>query len=214
MEILERLATPERVARIDEVLANRTRGLVLVLENVHDPHNQAACIRSAEGLGLQEIHVAGVQGFSPNTAVVHGADKWVDLKVQRDPVLCIRKLKERGLAVAAAALTPAAVPISVLDFSKPIALAFGNEHDGLSKEFLSKCDTIFKVPMLGFTQSFNVSVSVAVSLHFAVSERIRLLGRNGDLAEPDRLVLREKWLRLSVPMADEVVEEMLRREKS
>jgi len=211
-EILEQFVTQRRLERIDAVLASRTRNLLLVLENVHDPHNQAACMRSAEALGLQEVHVVGREGFSPNHAVVQGADKWVDLERHKTPARCVDALKKRGFTVAAAALRPDAVPISSIDFAKPTALAFGNEHDGLSGEFLDLADLVFVVPMLGFTQSFNISVSAAISLHHAVGERVRKLGSNGDLEEADRLALREKWLHLSVPLAEQVVAEMEKRE--
>jgi tRNA (guanosine-2'-O-)-methyltransferase len=195
--------TPERIRTIDETLANRTRNLTLVIEDVHDPHNVAACLRSAEAFGLQEVHVIeAATRFSANRKVVQGADKWLEIHRFRSAGSCLAALRARGMVVAGGALTESAVAISQLDFSRPTALVFGSEHDGLSRGLLEASDVLFRIPMQGFTRSFNVSVSAGISLYHAVQARIAALGRSGDLAPDDLAALKARWYRLSVPLAD------------
>lgn len=206
-DILRPLLTEARQARIEEVLSHRTRNLVLLFEQVWDPHNVSACMRSAEALGLQEIHVIEKDmPFAPKRDIVQGSAKWLDVHRYSDVATGIAALKERGFTIAAGALTDDAVPLEQLDFQQKFALSFGNEHEGLTAEFLEQCDVVFKIPMLGFTQSFNISVSAALCIYHAVSQRMRKLGGNGDLTEEEKEALREAWMITSVPMAREILE--------
>ena len=205
-DILMQYVTKERRARMESVLDQRTRNFVPVFERVWDPHNISACLRTAEALGVQEIHVVEADTpFKPSKDVVQGSAKWLDITKHRSSTDCITALKERGFTVAAGALTDEAVPLTELDFSRPVALAFGNEHEGLSQEFMARCDVVFKIPIHGFTQSFNISVSAAMSMYHAVLERTRLLGRNGDLTDAQKDDLRDKWLVKTVPLAREIL---------
>jgi len=206
MRVLEEFVTDRRQERLRSVLANRTRNLVLLLEDIYDPHNASACIRSAEAMGVQELHVITTRyPFSPSPKVTNGADKWVDIIRYQSLDTCFDKLRSRGFTIAAGILSEDAVPIQEIPFDRPVALAFGNEHEGLSDEFSAAADFNFYIPMLGFSQSFNISVAAALGLHWAVNERIRLLGRNGDMTDSEREELLARWTRQSVPMADEIL---------
>ena len=206
LEILEPFVTENRKARLKEVLAQRTRNLVLVLEDIYDPHNASACIRSAEAMGVQELHVVTPRHpFSPNPKVTNGADKWLDFFRYPAPAPCLEALKKRGFLIAASALTDKARPISEVPFDRPVALVMGNEHEGLSDEMQNLADITYCVPMLGFSQSFNISVATALSLYHAVSARTRLLGSNGDLTDEEQARLYHRWVKLSVPMADAIL---------
>jgi tRNA (guanosine-2'-O-)-methyltransferase len=208
-KVLERYLTSRRLERIEDVLSRRTRRLILALEDVHDPHNVAACIRSAEGMGLQEVHVIpGPKGFAPHPKVVQGAKKWIEINRHATPTECAIELRRRGFRIWAGAMTPDAIPIQDLDFSEPVALVFGNEHDGVSQALLDEADGAFVIPMRGFTQSFNISVAAAISLHFAVEARRRLFGDEGDLAPEDRMNLRSRWIELSIPRAAQLKDEL------
>ena len=203
---LEAMLTDARRERMERVLDQRTQNLALVFENVHDPHNVSACIRTAEALGVQDIHVIeGPSSFKVKAKVVQGAENWVDIHRHLSPESCLRKLKNNGFLIAAGAPTEHSVPISEIDFSRPVALVFGNEHEGLSPEVLTLADHCFEVPMLGFTRSFNISVSAALSLYHAVTKRIELLGQNGDLDPDRRLSIKADWIRQSVPMSDQIL---------
>ncbi len=206
---LEQFMTERRKARLQEVLSHRTRNLVLVLEDIFDPHNASACIRSSEAMGLQELHVAALNlPFKPNPGVTNGAEKWLDI-IRHDSVEdCISHLHGRGFTVAAGVLDEGALPIQELSFDRPVALVFGNEHEGLSPAMAAACDHRFYIPMYGFSQSFNISVASALAVHYAVNQRVNIFGRNGDLDDADIEALYAHWVRLSVNMAEGILEQL------
>ena len=195
------LLLPRRKERVDQVVSRRLRGLTLVLEQVHDPHNLAAVLRTAEGFGLQDVHVVEAPGgFRPNAAVTQGADKWIDVHKHRDSVSCAAALRGQGFALYGSRLEGEAVDVEALPFAqdgKKLALIFGNEHEGLSARLASACEGFFKIPMLGFAQSFNVSVAVGITLSTAVLAR-RRLGLGGDLNPEEQEALRRRFYALAV----------------
>jgi tRNA (guanosine-2'-O-)-methyltransferase len=191
------LLTERRIARIDAVVATRVAGITVVLESVHDPHNLAAVLRTAEGLGITEVHaIAAKGGFRPNSSVTQGADKWIDLRLHRDVDACADALLADGFTLLGSQLTDGAEPLHAIAFDRRIALVFGNEHDGLSAAMAARCASFFRIPMGGFSQSFNVSVAVGITLAQAMEWR-RERGLGGDLSEPDRAALRERFYRLA-----------------
>jgi tRNA (guanosine-2'-O-)-methyltransferase len=191
------LLTERRIARIDSVVAARVRGITVVLEEVHDPHNLAAVLRTAEGLGLTSIHaIAARGGFRPNAAVTQGADKWIDLCLHRDSDACADALLDAGYALLAGEFTPTARPLHEVGFDRRVALCFGNEHAGLSAAMARRCQESFRIPMAGFSQSLNVSVAVGITLAHALEWR-RKHGLGSDLDEPERAALRERFYRLA-----------------
>lgn len=197
----EDLLRLDRIARLDEVLSRRTRTLTLLLEDVFDPHNAAACLRSAEAFGIQDVHVVpAAAGFEPSRRVVQGADKWLHVHRHPDTPTALRVLRGSGYRIWVSDLGgPApARAIDELDFGERVALAFGNEHDGVSRALVEGADGTFVIPMRGFTQSLNVSVAVALALYHAVSWRAARFGPPGDLSETERSALRREWLRRSV----------------
>jgi tRNA (guanosine-2'-O-)-methyltransferase len=196
----EQLLLPRRKARIDEVVARRVSGLTVVLENVHDPHNLAAVLRTVEGLGLQEVHVVEARsGFRPNAAVTQGADKWLDVVRHREIGACVAALRHSHRRILGSRLTDDAVPVEQLPFGERLALVFGNEHAGLSADFSAQCDGFFRIPMNGFAQSFNVSVAVGMALGTAMLER-RRLGLGGDLTDAQQASLRQRFYALSADL--------------
>jgi tRNA (guanosine-2'-O-)-methyltransferase len=194
----QELLTERRIARIDAVVAARVSSLTVVLESVHDPHNLAAVLRTAEGLGLREIHaIASAKGFRPNSAVTQGADKWIDLRFHPDAESCAATLAREGHALLGSRLGEDPVhPLHALSFDRPTALVFGNEHAGLSAEMAAHCSAFFRIPMTGFSQSFNVSVAVGIALAQAMEWR-RQRGLGGDLDEAERTAMRERFYRLA-----------------
>jgi tRNA (guanosine-2'-O-)-methyltransferase len=208
IEILREFVSPARQARIEQVLSARLAGLTVVLENLHDPHNGAAALRSVEGFGLCELSVVeAAEPFRFSSKVTQGCEKWVE--IHRYPTFdaCARALHARGFALWAA-LPPSVgaptVDVGTLDVARPTALVFGNEHAGLTEEAAALCDGRFSIPMTGFTGSFNLSVSVALSV-FACAQRRRALLGGGDLDESARTALRARWYRLSVDAAEAIL---------
>lgn len=197
----------ERVHKVDAVLAARLAGVTVLLENLHDPHNGAAALRSIEAFGLTELHVAeGAGAFRFSPTVSQGCEKWVSILRHADFTTAARALEARGFTLAAA-LPDAPRTLSELDVSRPIALVFGNEHAGLTEPAQAACTESFSIPMPGFTRSFNLSVSVALTVADCAGRRRRELGGQGDLDAASRLRLRARWFALSLDarMAEGIV---------
>lgn len=206
LRALRPFVSDERVEHMERVLANRTRNLTLVLEDIHDNNNIAACLRSSEAMGLQEVHVlTRREVFKPHHLITQGAHKWIEVYHHDDGDDCVRTLKSKKLRLAVGILDATAISFCDIDFSVPTALAFGNERDGLSDDLVRHADIKFQIPMYGFVQSLNISVSAAIGAFFAVQDRQRRLGYNGDLDTQDKEQILERWFYNSVDMADEIL---------
>jgi tRNA (guanosine-2'-O-)-methyltransferase len=191
---------PERKARIDAVVAQRTRTLTVVMEAFADPQNTNAVLRTAESFGVQEVHV--VEGpqkrYDRNKKISQNADKWLEVVRWKDTASCLAALKARGFLVYATHLGEGSRGLNDLSFAEPVALDFGNEHAGVSEEARRLADACFAIPMRGFSQSFNVSVAAAICLARAVDRREVERGRHGDLPPAELEALRARFYALSV----------------
>ncbi|HSN92957.1 MAG TPA: RNA methyltransferase [Anaeromyxobacteraceae bacterium] len=191
---------PERKARIDEVVAHRTRTLTVVMEAFCDPQNVNAVLRTCEALGVQEVHaVEGpMKRYDRNKKISQNADKWLDVRRWRSTRECLAHLQAEGFSIYATHLQGGAAPLDRLSFAGKVALVFGNESRGVSDEALALADARCAIPMRGFVRSFNVSVAVALSLAKAVERREAERGRHGDLPEAEAAALRERFYVLAV----------------
>ncbi len=166
--------TPERAARIEGVLSKRQPTLTVVFENVHDAHNISAVIRSCDAVGILEVHgiYSGRQVF-PQLGEKSSASarKWVDVHLHSSVDACYEVLRQKGFAIYTTHMSAEAISLYRLDLTAPIALVFGNEHDGVSNEARSKADGNFLIPQVGMIQSLNISVACAVSLYEAFRQR-------------------------------------------
>lgn len=183
--------------RIEQALAQRSRSVLALLDGVHDPHNQAAVIRTSEALGLQEVHTvaSAEEPFRPSPRVTQNAHVWLDLVRHASFEDAADALHERGFELWGAAMTEVSISVRELPFDRPLALVFGNESLGLAGPTLSRCDGAFTIPLRGFSQSLNVSVAAAVALWSAVATRESRFGTVGDLEEDDRMRLRRRFYR-------------------
>lgn len=205
-EALEPFVSPSRRARFDEVLGSRIESLTVVLENLYDAHNGAAAIRSVEAFGLSDVHaVETTTRFKIARGITIGCEQWLDVHRHRDIDSCAEMLKARGF-VLTATLPEAETSLDELDGGKKRALLFGNEHEGLSQRAVSLCDEVIRIPMYGFTQSFNLSVSVALTVERAAALRREALGRIGDLDERRKHFLRARWHAVGVRGAAGIIE--------
>jgi tRNA (guanosine-2'-O-)-methyltransferase len=204
------LVTDERRARIEAVLDARISGLTVALENLHDPHNGAAAIRSVEAFGLTSLHVIEtLEPFGFSDSVTIGCEKWISIERHADFTTCAQTLRGAGITTwAMVAREPGdeVCDIDQVDVSTPLALVFGNERDGLSDLAISGCDGRASLPMFGFTRSFNLSVSVALALQHLSARRRAHLGASGDIDERERARLRARWYVHSVRGANAVVD--------
>lgn len=183
-----------RIATLESGLSKKLQSLTVVLENLYDPHNGAAAIRSSEAFGLTELHtIDGPTGtFQATPDVCAGTQKWIDLHGHPSAATCAAGLKERGF-VLCATVPGASMELEDIPVDKPIALWFGNEREGLSAEAQQLCDHNVSIEMHGFCQSFNLSVSVAMFVHRLAAKRRQFLGQDGDLDESQQAFLRARW---------------------
>lgn len=189
IETLGPLLLDARRARIAEVVAGRTCSVVPVMESLYDRGNVSAVLRSAEALGYQVVHNIDTSlKFKEAIRVTQGAEKWLDVNVWEDTETCLRRLKAQGYRILATHFDHAR-PLDDIDFSTPAAIVFGNEKDGISDTVLEAADERIVLPMVGFTQSFNISVAAALCLYHIQQDRIRRLGRHGDLSEEEQTCL-------------------------
>jgi tRNA (guanosine-2'-O-)-methyltransferase len=201
------LLSDARRARIESVVDARLKSVTVVLDRLVDPHNTAAILRTAEGLGLGRMHVvpheSGASG-SAHRRVTQDASKWVDVDLHASGAACAGKLRAEGFEVWAGHLDERAILYTELPADRPVALLFGNEHEGPSPATLAACTGSFRIPMAGFTQSFNVSVACAIALSQHARARRAALGRAGDLSPGERALLRDRFTLLAAKLARRV----------
>lgn len=208
IELLAPYLTAERLARIDAVLDARLTSVTGVVEDVYDPFNGAAVIRTAEALGLQGLHVVERDlRFQAAKGITRGCHRWMELVRWPSAPACVAALRAGGHRVYATA-PGAAVSVESVDVSAPIAVVFGNEHAGLPEATVAACDGAIALPMFGFTQSYNLSVSAALALSQLAARRRAHLGATGDLSAAHREHLRARWIALKVRGAVGLVERL------
>ena len=198
------LVTDARLARMREVVAARTRSLVPVLEDLADPHNGAAVMRSADAFGCHEVHVIeGRHPFAVSTRVTRGTHRWLELRKHESTERCLSHLAERGYAVYVAAMDGAVGPEAIARVPRA-AIVFGNEHRGVSPAVRAAAAGTYAIPMVGFVESLNVSVASAITLYVASR------GRHGDLAPEEREEILARYLIAQVADAGQVLDRALR----
>ncbi len=168
---LEDLVLPARRDRLWAVATGRLKSVVMVLEGVIDPHNVAAVLRTGDAMGVGEVHLVD-RGVAPrlSTRITKGCERWLDLFVHTDPRECVRVLHVRGFSVYVA--DPRAdTTLGAVARCPRVALAFGNEHQGVSQDLRDAADGSFAIPMRGMVESLNVSVAAAITLHAATAHR-------------------------------------------
>jgi tRNA (guanosine-2'-O-)-methyltransferase len=166
--------TPERMLRLKNVLDKRQNDLTIVLENVFDPHNISAVMRTCDAVGVQDIHVLNTKinkhkrwGARSSSS----AAKWLSIHQYSEAAECFSALRKNYPLILTTHLTSNAVSLFEIDFSKPVALVFGNEHDGVSDEIRTLADGNFVIPQVGMIRSLNISVACAVSLYEAFRQK-------------------------------------------
>ncbi len=196
---LEPLVTERRRARLLEVIERRLASVSVLFDAPHDPHNGAAVLRTCEAFGVQRLHVVErKETFLSAASVSRGAEKWVDIRTYRDGTRAIAAAAEEGAVLVGAHPDGELEPADLKSIPR-VCVVLGNERDGISAELAAACTRRVRVPMRGFIESLNVSVTAAILLSHAVD------GRPGDLSHADRRRLYARGLYLSVPKAPEVL---------
>ncbi|NOY14758.1 MAG: RNA methyltransferase [bacterium] len=165
------MATAKRLEKIKQVAMNRFKDVVVVLEDVHDPHNGLASLRNCDAFGIQQVHFIfeTEKEFNPKKigrSSSSSANKWLNFKIWQRSEECFRALKQDGYLIWVTMLDSQAEVLWDVDFNQEkIALVFGNEHSGVSKTAKDWADKKIIIPMSGFVESLNLSVSVGVVLY-------------------------------------------------
>ncbi len=198
LNFLEKILTENRKEKFLKVLQNRTNHFTVVVEDVFQMHNTSAVMRSCEVFGIQELNVIEQRyGKSIDKEIAMGAQKWVDINTFDSITNCIDTIKNKGYQIIATTPHDNDCMLDVFDISKPSALFFGTERDGLSEEILKRADGFLKIPMVGFTESLNISVSAAIIIQ-NVMNRLRNSDIDWQLSQEEILIKRLAWARNSI----------------
>ena len=204
---LENFITETRKNRFAEIIANRTNHFTVAIEDVFQMHNTSAVIRSCEVFGVQQAHLIEQRfGKRLDAKIAMGAQKWVDTFRYENTQNCIDSLREKGYQIVATTPHNDAFLLSDFDISKKSAFFFGTEKAGLSKLVLDQADTYLKIPMVGFTESLNISVCAAIILQ-QLTEKLRKSDVAWQLTEDEKKTIRIEWTKKSIRSIDYILKQ-------
>lgn len=207
IEFLSGFVTPERLSLFNKILSLRTNYLTVVLEDIYQSQNASAVLRTADCFGIQNVHVIENSNvFHLNPDVVRGASNWISVnrynQKTENTVDTLRSLKKDGYRIVVASPHEHDVNLEDFDLQKgKAAFVFGTERPGLTEFAKNEADEFMKIPMVGFTESLNVSVSVAVTLHY-LSHKLRNSSIDWKLTDQEKQNLMLQWLRMTIKRVD------------
>lgn len=209
LSYLEGFITKNRMLGFERVLAQRTNHFCVAVEDVYQLHNTSAVMRSCEVFGIQNLHIIE-QKFSKtiDKQIAMGAEKWVDINSHSTTQNCIDAIKQKGYQIVATTPHKDAFLLDDFDVTKPSAIFFGTEKDGLSPEIMHQAETFIKIPMCGFTESLNISVSAAIIIN-NITTRLKKTAINWQLTEEELLAKKIDWARKSIKDIDFITERFI-----
>lgn len=215
IQYLSNFVTDERFQKFTNNLKNRTRSITVVIEDIYQTHNTSAVLRTCDCLGIQDIHVIEMaNNYEVNDEIALGASKWLDIYKYSDNEdsikVCYNKLKEKGYKILATTPHQNDCLITELNLEQPIALVFGTEKDGLSANAIQHADAFVKIPMYGFTESYNISVSAAICL-FHLSEKLRQSSIAWRLSELEQDDIMLQWLKNSIRESEKIIQQFVQK---
>lgn len=193
----------------ERIAQERTRHVTVVLEDIYQPHNASAVVRTADLLGVQDIHIIENRNkYTVNPDVTLGSSKWTNMIRYRErhadnAMACVQALKERGYGIVATSPRADSVTPETIPLDKPMAFCFGTELTGLSEGMMTHADTWLRIPMHGFTESYNISVSAAIVL-YTVMQRLRHSQVPWRMTETEMDALKLSWARKTVHSAQHI----------
>ncbi len=204
-EYLQTYLTERRKKLFTQVLAQRTKHFTVVMEDVYQLHNTSAVMRSCDVFGIQELHVVEERlGKRVDREIAMGAQKWIDLQRYEDVASCMGSLKNEGYQIIATTPHHDGQTLSEFDITKKSALFFGTERKGVSAEVLEAADGYLKIPMYGFTESLNISVSAAIILQDLVS-RLKRSTVSWQLSEAEKRTIEIAWTLRCIKSSDKIL---------
>lgn len=214
INFLKQFVTDNRLEVFDKVLENRTRYITVAVEDIYQSQNASAVLRTSDCFGLQDIHIIENKNkYEVNPDVALGSSQWLNLikynKTENNTLQSIKKLKESGYRIVATSPHKEDVDLENFDLGKgKVALFFGNEVMGLSELMIENADEYLKIPMYGFTESFNISVSAAIILHHLTS-KLRNSNINWQLTDFEKEELKLNWLKKTIKSSSLLVNDFL-----
>lgn len=206
LEHLEDYLTAHRKERFGAVLSERTKHFTVATEDVYQLHNTSAVMRSCDVFGIQELNIVEEQNSKHiDREIAMGAQKWVDLNRYSNVNDCIANLKQNGYQIVATTPHTNDCELHDFDVTKKSCFFFGRETKGLSHEVIARADSFLKIPMYGFTESLNISVSAAIILQH-VTTRLRQSNVNWQLTDHEKNEKRLDWCKKTIKSYDDIVE--------
>ncbi len=210
LEFLKQFLTEERWEKFNEVIAWRTRFITIVLEDIYQSQNASAVLRTCDLTGIQDVHIIeNVNPYDINPDVTLGSNKWINLfrynKQQDNTLETFDILRSRGYKIVATSPHKSQHTLETLPLDKPIALVLGNELTGLSDTALNQADAFVRIPMHGFTESFNISVSAALLL-YNLTNRLRQLNADWQLSPEEKTDIMIEWCMRTLPKSELIAE--------
>jgi len=194
IKYLESFLSPERKELFNKVINQRTNHFTVATEDVYQLHNTSAVIRSCDVFGIQNIHVIEERNRKKiDREIAMGAQKWVSLNRHHSSGDCINDLKAKGYKIVATVPHGKAIELADFDISHPSAFFFGTEKEGLSQEVTIAADQFLKIPMAGFTESLNISVSAAIILQ-QVTQKLKKSNIDWELTDSEKIAIKYEWL--------------------
>lgn len=205
LQHLESYLTDKRKQRFDNVLSQRTKHFTVATEDVYQLHNTSAVIRSCDVFGIQEVNIIEEQNTKRiDREIAMGAQKWVDLNRYNSAKKCIAELKSKGYQIVATTPHKSDLTLDNFDVTNRSCFFFGRETEGLSQEVMDQADCFLKIPMYGFTESLNISVSAAIILQH-VTFKLRQTNVLWQLSDVEQQTKRLDWIKKTIKSYDEIV---------
>ena len=207
---LQTFLTENRKETFERVLEQRTRHFTIVLEDIYQKHNTSAVVRSCDVFGIQDIHIIENKYNSyVSNQVAKGAHKWLDFhyynQLAYNNDLCINALHSKGYQIIATTPHNDSCMLEDFDISKKSAFVMGVEKEGVSQDIMKQADGFLKIPMVGFTESLNISVATAIILN-SLTARLRTSAINWQLSEEEKNTIRLDWCKKSIKNVNQIIE--------
>lgn len=207
--------TENRKARFDEIINYRTRYMTIVLEDIFQPHNASAVLRSCDCFGVQDVHIIENNNqYLLNPDVALGSSQWLTLnkysKENNNTKSCLVQLKKQGYKIIATMPHENGKMLEDLDINQKFALVFGTEMQGLTSDAIEMADEFVKIPMFGFTESLNISVSAAICMHY-LTLKLRKSTIEWTLSEAEKNDIQLEWLRNTISKVELIEKDYLKK---
>ncbi len=218
LTFLSSYLTDNRKQLFDKIIQYRTRYITVVLEDIYQPHNASAVLRSADLTGIQDIHIIENRNrYEVNPEVAMGSSKWLNLvkynKSKENTLEAYDVLRKQGYRIVATTPHAEDKNLDEISLDGKIALVFGTELKGLSETAIQNADEYLRIPMYGFTESYNISVSAALTL-FTLTEKLRKSDISWQLSKDEKLDILLEWTRRSIKRSELIEKEFLQRLKN